>query len=340
MNMQVRATAKVSDVGVRGNLYVDSYLTDFSLAYRTSEADFLSPAAATNISVTKESAIYRVFPRGSFWRDQAEVRPLGGRPVQIGYTTDKGSYHAEEWALEHTIDDRERANADSQLQLDETGVTLLENAQLIRQDRKWAEECWKTGVWAADYIGGTDFREFSDQQSDPLKTFKRLIRMFTKGAGRRPNTIVLGANVEDWISVNPAMTDRIKYTQRGVLDTDILAAMLKVQNIRVAEAIYNAAAEGVEDDFEYILDPNSLWIGYIAPQGGLNVATAIGRFAWTGLIPGAMNAQGGVIRRGRDDRASTDWIQSHNAYDIKVVAPDLGIFLTDAVSGEIEEDAI
>lgn len=340
MNMQVRQAAKVSDVGPRADLYVDTYLTDFSLSYRVSEQDFIAPKAATEVSVRKESAIYRVFPRGYFWRDEAEVRPLGGRPVQVGYTTDKGTYHAEEWALETTIDDRERANADSDLTLDETGVALLEGKQMIRQDRLWAEEAWKAGVWGADYAGAVDFGQFDDTAVDPVAVMKVMIRRLKKASGFKANTIILGANVEDALSVNPSMVDRIKYTQTGIIDNALLASLFKVANVMTAESIYNSANEGADDEFEYILDPNAIWIGYIEPQARLNAPTAIARFGWTGLIEGQTNKQGGVITRGRDGRAYTDWIHSRQAFDIKVVAPDLGIFLTDAVTGELEIEPI
>lgn len=333
MNMQVRGTAKVKDVPT--DLYADQYLTNFSLAYRQDQDRFIAPKAATPIPVMKESGIFRTFPRGYFWRDEAEVRPLGGRPVQVNYKTGKDNYHAEEWALETTIDDRERANAVDQVNLDETGVILLEGKQLIRQDRLWAETAWGPGIWAYDYVGGADFGQFDDDTTDPVRVAKAFIRRLGKASGFKANTIIMGANVVDSLSVNPAMVDRIKYTQRGILDSALIAALFEVPNVMTAESIYNAAEEGADDDFEYIVDPNAMWIGYVEPQPRLGAPTALARFGWNGLIPGETNAQGGVVTRGRDGRAYTDWIHSRQAFDIKVVAPDLGIFLTDAVSGEL-----
>jgi hypothetical protein len=333
MNMQVRGTAKVKDVP--SDLYVDQYLTNFSLAYRQDADQFITPKAATPIPVMKESGIFRTFPRGYFWRDEVEVRPLGGRPVQANYKAGKDNYHAEEWALETTIDDRERSNAVDQVNLDETGVILLEGKQMIRQDRLWAQRAWGPGIWAYDYVGSADFGQFDDDTTDPVRVAKAFGRRLGKASGFKANTIILGANVEDSLAVNPFMVDRIKYTQTGIVDLQMIAALFKVANVMTAESIYNAAEEGAEDDFEFILDPNAMWIGYIEPQPRLGAPTALARFGWNGLIPGETNAQGGVITRGRDSRAYTDWIHSRQAFDIKVVAPDLGIFLTDVVTGEL-----
>ena len=325
----VRVTAKVNDI--RGDLRVDQYLTNFSMAYRQDQTDFIAARASTPIPVLNESDKYAIFPRGYFWRDEAEIRPLGGRPVQVGYKVESGQYLAEEWALEHTIDDRQRRNSATPYDLDETGVALLEGKQLIRQDRIWATSFFKENIWAYDYVGGVDFDKFDDDATDPSKVVTRFKRNLGKGSGFKANTIVLGANVIDAIENNPAIVDRIKYTSEGVVDTAILARLFKVANVIVAESMYNAAAEGAEDDLEYIVDPNSLWMGYVEPAARMDAPTAIARFAWTGLIPGAMNDLGGVITRGRDPRAYTDWIHSRSAFDLKLVAPDLGIFMKHVV---------
>jgi hypothetical protein len=103
--------------------------------------------------------------------------------------------------------------------------------------------------------------------------------------------------------------------------------------VLVARAVYNAANEGAADDIDFIVDPNGMWMGYIEPSPRMDAPTAIARFGWTGLHPGA-NTAGGVILRGRDDRASSDWIQSRNAYDYKLVSPDLGMFFSNATTSQ------
>ena len=326
----VRSTAKVKDVP--GDLRVDAYLTNFSQAYRQGLDGWVSARAVTNIPVNKESDIYRTYPRGYFWRDEAEVRPLGGRPVQVNYKTGKGNYHAEEWALEHTIDDRERTNAPDDVSLDETGVILLEDKQMIRQERIWTEAVFKPGVWVYDFEGGTDFDPFNDAASDPVATIDAQRVRMRRATGKKPNVGIFGPGVMASIRSNPAMVDRVKYTQTGIITEQLLAALFSLDMVMEASAVFNDAEEGEDDDFKFIADENAFWLGYIEPGARLNSATAVARFAWTGLIPGAMNSQGGVITRGRDSSAYSDWIHSRNAFDIKVVAPDLGMYFAGAVS--------
>jgi hypothetical protein len=249
----------------------------------------------------------------------------------VGYRVQNGTYMAEEWALEHTIDDRQRANAAAPYNLDEAGVTLLESKMMIREDRIWASKFFKPGVWAHDFTGGSglDFTPFNDAASEPIAFIDGQKTLMAQATGKMPNTLVLGANVGPALRSNPDIVDRIKYTARGVANLDVLAALFEVDRVRVARSVYNAAAEGATDDFEFIADPNAMWLGYIEPSPMLDAPTAIARFGWVGLFGGA-NEIGGVINRGRDDRASSDWIQSHNAFDYRQVSPDLGMFFSNA----------
>jgi hypothetical protein len=131
---------------------------------------------------------------------------------------------------------------------------------------------------------------------------------------------------------HPDISDRIKYTRTGIADESILGALFEVENVVVARSVYNAADEGVTDDFRYIVDENAFWMGFIDPNPGLDSPTAVAFFAWTGLVPGLTNALGGVMERGRDDRAHSDWFQNRMAFDIKQIAPDLGVFFGDAIA--------
>ena len=326
--MNVRPARKVNDI--QGELRVDQFLTNFSLSYRQAQASFVAAQAATPISVMNESDKYAVYPAGYFWRDEAEVRPLGGRPVQVGYKVESGQYLAEEWALEHTIDDRQRRNAATPFNLDENGVSLLESKQMIREDRIWVEKFFQPGVWSNDFTAGTHFTAFNDAASEPIAFLDTQKTIMAQATGRMPNTLVLGANVAPALRSNPDIVDRVKYTQTGIANLNVLASLFEVERVVVARSVYNAAAEGAEDDFEFIADPNAMWLGYIERQPMMDAPTAIARFGWTGLIPGATNQFGGVINRGRDDRAYSDWIHSRNAYDYKLVSPDLGMFFTNA----------
>jgi len=323
---------------IEGTLHVDRYLTNFSVNYVQDRKSFVAQRAASVIPVLKQTDLYVVYDRGYFWRDEAKPRPLGGRPEQVSYKLSQGNYSAVEYALEHIVDDRQRANVDDPIRLDENATTLLTQKMMIKQDRYWATNMFATGKWTTEVAGvasapgALQMHQFNDVGSDPLGTIDHYKDVMNEKTGFMPNTLVLGANVKRILRLHADIADRIKYTQIGIADEDILAALFEVDNVFVARSIYNSAAEGGTDSFNYIVDKNAMWLGYIDPNPALDSPTAIAMFAWTGLMPGVTNAIGGVIERGRDNRAHSDYFQSRMAWDIRIIAQDLGIFFKNAVS--------
>jgi len=323
---------------IRGTIHVDRYLTNFSLAWIQSQVHFVGRRASTIIPVTNQSNKYVVYPRGYFWRDESKPRPLGGRPVQITYEVGEGTYSAQEWALEHLIDDRQRANTDAPINLDENATRLLSMKQMIRMDRLWAEKFFVPGAWTtlrvgtASTPGAGQFLQFGDANSDPIMTIDAAKDAMFKITGFMPNTLVLGSDVRTQLRSHPDIADRIKYTGVGLADEAKLQELFDVPNVVTARALYTTSAEGATDAFDHIVDSKSMWLGYIAPSPALDTPTAIATFAWTGLLPGVTNALGGVMERGRDDRAHSDWFHNRMAFDIKQVSADLGIFFQNAVA--------
>ena len=332
---------KKADVANAGN--PSEYLTSYSYAIMDNNEQFVAGAASSRITVTQESGKYNVFPPGYFWRDEAQVRPLGGRPVQVGYSVEDGTYNAEEWALEHTVDDRTRKNARNQVNIDENATRLLTTKQMIRADRIWATSFFKTGVWGMEVEGkasglaGDDFLRWNDDASDPISNIEDWKELIRAATGMEPNTLVLGSNVRKRLKNHPEIIDRIKYSERAMINNALMAAMFEVDNLRVARALYNTANERLPGDqhggvnLQYIVDPNSAWLGYIDPNPALNSPTAIATFAWDGLVPGQTNDMGGVISRGRDGRAYSDWFHSRQAFGMAKVSDDLAVFIKNAI---------
>lgn len=329
---------------ISGDTNPDAYLTDYSFGLQQQDGVFVSSVASSRIPVTQEAGKYNVYPPGWFWRDEAKVRPLGGRPVQVGYGVTEDTYIAEEWALEHVIDDRTRQNSRLQNRLDENATKLLTSKQMIRADRIWATSFFVTGVWGQEVTGVTatpgadEFLSWADDASSPLSDIEDWKEVIRAGTGMEPNTLVLGSNVRKRLKNHPEFVDRIKYTSSAAITNAIMAALFEIDNLRVARALYNTADEQPisvaatgGENLSYIVDANSAWLGYIDPNPTLDSATAIATFAWDSLIPGQTNDFGGVISRGRDGRAYSDYFHSRQAFGMKKVSDDLAVFITDTL---------
>lgn len=333
-----------------GDLHIDSFLTNYSESFIQDASTYISNSVATLIPVERQSGVYQKINRSYYLRDELAPRPHGGTPVQVRYGVERASYFVDELAAEHYIDDRQRAqNALPANSLDQNAVRLLTTKALVSRDRRWATAFFRTGVWTNDKVGiasGTptsnQFIRWDQAGANPLADILIAKDEVAALTGRVPNTLVLGANVITRLMLSPALVELIKYTQRGVLTVDLLASMFGVERVVVARSVYNAAEEtslpataanptGDTLDLQYIVDANSAWLGYVERTAAMDAPTAVAMFAWTGYEPGLVNSQGGVIRRGRDDRARSDWFQIVDATEFAAVSPDLGVFFSQAI---------
>lgn len=324
---------------IQGTIHVDRYLTNYSVTWAQDQMNFVGRRASSVLPVQQSSDKYVEYDRGYFWRDEMSRRPLGGRPNQAGTKLTEGTYLAEEWALEDFIDDRQRSNTDAPINQDESKTRSLTQKAMIRMDRLWATAFFAaTGIWTTLRVGtastpGTNqFLQFDDVSSDPIGTVDAAKDAMFQLTGFMPNTLVLGASVRTNLRSHPDIADRIKYVGIGLADETKLQELFDIPNVMTARSIYNTAEEGATDSFSYIVDTTGMWMGYVEPSPSLDSPTAIMCFAWTGLIPGETNALGGVIERGRDDRAHSDWFQNRMAFGYQKISADLGVFFQNAVS--------
>jgi hypothetical protein len=302
-------------------MHVDRWLTNLSVAYMQDKSAFIASSVFPTVPVVNKSDDILIYPKGAFYRaGQVKPRAQGATPVQAGYAVTQGHYSCQEYALE---------------------TYFLTEQALINQETYWVNNFFNSGVWSTAVSGatsptGTQFLQWDQESSsvyaDPLLQIRTLMNTARGLTGYKPNSAVFGATAFEGFINNPQVRDRYKFTQGGVIDEAVVASALGIKNVYVAAGVSNTAAEGQADNINYIANPNDVLLCYAAPSPGLRTPSAGYQFAWTGLLPGVDQAYGGVIERGREERAHSDWIQVRQSFDMEVLAPDLGIFLSNCVS--------
>lgn len=321
-----------------GDLHIDQYLTNLSVAWAQDQANFVADTVFPTVPVQKQSNKYAIYDKGYFYRDEMRVRPLGQRPGQAGYKVTSGTYLCEERAVEHKVDDRVRANADQPLDPDRAAMRLLTTQAMINLDNRWASTFFATGVWGTDLTGvsasptGSEFLQFDQSTSDPVDVITGKRDDVGGATGYDPNTLVLGRDAYRGIRNHPDVKDRIKYTQRGIVTADILAELFDVDRVLIPGGVENSAKEGQTDSIDFIVGRKDALLVYAAPAPSIDEPSGGYTFAWTGLIPGSTNAFGGVVERGREELAHSDVFQMRSANDLEIVAPELGVFFSGVVA--------
>ena len=313
-------------------VHIDSALTNISVAYIQSEDAYVAHQAFPIVPVKKQSDRYFLYKREDWFRDEAEERAPATESAGGDYEIDNTpTYFCRKYAYHKDVTEEDRANSDTPLNADQDATEFVTQKLLLQKEVKWASTYFKTGVWGTDKVGGVaGVVKWSDANATPIKDINDASVSMAKTTGKRPNTLIMGAPVFNALKNNATILDRIKYTQRGIVTVDLLASLFDVERVLIAWAIKNSAAKKAAESNDFILADNAL-LCYSASRPGIKVATAGYTFAWTGLkgagafgnnvarIPVPLHGDG------------TERIEGEMAYDMKVVAADLGIFWSDMV---------
>lgn len=327
----------------QSDLHVNVPLTNVSVAYMMDKSTFIADKVFPRVPVQKQSDLYWKYTKSDWRRTDAQKRAPGTETAGSGWKVDTGQYYAQVWGVHKDIDDQIRANADSFWSLDKDASLFVTNQLCLRRDLDWNNSFFKTGVWHKDYTGVTgtpganQFLQWSDAASDPIVQFANLQTEFVLQSGRKANTLVLGADAITSLKNHPDIIDRIKYTQRGVVTTDLLASLFDVEKVLVSYASVTDVAEqadGRSQDaaatYRFMSNSKSALLCYSPSSPSLMTPAAGYTFTWNGYLAG--NAYGIRMKNFRMEHIASDRIEGEMTYDMKVVSPDMGIFLSTAVA--------
>lgn len=323
------------------DVHINVPLTNVSIAYIQNASNFIATKVFPSIPVDNRSNLYWKYSKSDWRRTDVQRRAPSTESVGSGWATTMDSYFCHVYAVHKDIDDQLRANADSTFRLDSDATSFVTNQLLLKRDLDWTASFFRTGVWGTDLNLATtgsnaELIRWDRATSDPIGLFGTLNLQFIQQTGFKPNTVVFGANVLKALKNHPAIIDRIKYTQRGIVSTDLIATLLDVERVFAAYATINtgpaipdAKAQDAAGTNTFIADPNSVLLCYVPSSPSVMTPSAGYTFNWRGYLGG--NAQGVRIKRFREERIESDRVEGSMTYDMKVVSPDCGVFISNVV---------
>lgn len=325
----------------QGDVHVNAPLTNISIAFIQDQTSFIASQVFPNIPVMKQSDRYFTYPKEYWFRTEAELRGISSESAGSGYTVDSTpSYFCDVWAVHKDVDDQIRANTDTPLDSDRDATMFVTQQLLLKRDLDWASQYFLAGVWGQDTVGDTtspswpgETYPWSDYTNgDPMVDIAKAQTAMQRQTGFRPNVLVIGPEVYTAFRNHPKVLDRIKYTQRGIVTVDLLAALFDVDRIVIANAIKNTGAEGLAQtgaDYSFVFGKSALLL-YSNPTPSILTPSAGYTFTWTGLFGGL--GMGMRINRFRMEWLKSDRVEGEMSYDLKIIAPELGWFFSNIVS--------
>lgn len=321
------------------------YLTNVCLSYFQDMSGFVARKVFPVVPVPTASAYYYEFDKGDLARDNMARKPEFGHVPPGIYGKRENFYHCEVDQIITGIDqistlDFQRTNAPAVIDPRRSKVRWVAQQMNIHLDRIWAKKYFNADSWTHVYSGvntgtpGADqFYCFDNENSDPVTFFHQLrTRMLLSGL-RKPNKMVLGAYVFTALTVNPSILERIKYqgseANPANVTANVLAQLFGLEEIVIAESVYNAAPYGVDDDMRFICDPNNALLTYTTASPSIDEPSAGYTFTWDMLGNGQYTA---VQQYPGEAPTHTEFIEGLLCTDPEITSADLGVFLKGAVS--------
>jgi hypothetical protein len=315
----------------RSDVHVNRPLTNISIAYIQKAQDFIADKVFPIVPVLKQSDRYFRYTKDYWFRTAAAKRAPASESAGSGFVVDNTpSYFADVWAMHQDIDDQTRANADQPLDLDRDATLFVTQNLLLRREIQFVNQYMAANVWtggpgAVDYnVGATPANQWDQSSSNPMAQIDYLKQFIKSQTGFLPNTLVLTPDVFFALRNNASVLDRIKYTQRGIVSEDLLAALFGVEKLLVASAVQNTAQEGKTGAFSFLVSNVALLV-YANPAPSILQPSGGYIFSWQGLF--GAGAQGNRIMSFRMEHLKADRIEGEMAFDMHLVGSDLGVYL-------------
>lgn len=313
-----------------GDVHVSRPLTNISVAYIQRATNFVSTKVFPVVPVTYQFDKYWTYDRTFWFRTEAQKRKAGAESAGAEYAVSTSSYQAEIRSIHHDIPDPVRANADPALNLDRDATELATLHLLLRREKDWVTAFFATSKWTGGTSADpTPSPKWDDAAGTPIEDITAQAISVAEKTGYKPNKLVLGPEAFDKLRHHPDILDRIKYTQRAIVTTELLAAVFDVDEVLVPMATENTAAEGVAGSYGFLYGKSALLV-YAAPAPGLMTPSGGYTFAWTGYSGAGPDGQ--RMKRFRLEQLASDRVEGEMAYDQQVVGADLGCFFQSVVS--------
>ena len=314
------------------DVHVNMPLTSVSIAWLQDQREFVADRVFPVVPVQQQSNRYYVYDRDNWFRAQAEKRAPSSESAGSGFTVDNTpTYFADVYAFHKDVDDQIRANQDQVINIDRDATEFVSRDLMLKKELTWAARYFTTGVWTGSTTGSdvTPATLWDAGGSTPIEDMRAQLLATKRRTGFRANKAVMGEEVWNVLQDHPDFLDRIKYTQTAIVTTGLLASVLGISEVMVAGGVENTAIEGATEDMQFIFGKDVLLV-YAAPRAGLMTPTGGYTFAWVGLF--GAGALGTRIMRFRMEHLKSFRVEGEMSYDQKVVAPEMGAFLTGVIS--------
>ncbi len=295
---------------------VDQVLTTIAQGY--SNSMYIGDTIFKTTLVAKESGKYQQYGKESF-RDYGNkiIRPLRVEAKQKDWHAPSlKNYTSEAYALSGTVDQREVDEASPLHSLLMEGVDEIMGNLFVTKEKIRADLLMEQANYDANNVDTPGVTwDNNTNVAVEIENYKDQLR---STIGRNPNIVVMGPKV--WKSAfkfNTILSEKIKYSEKDVLTTELIAQILEIDKVLVGYATYVN-----DNDVQNYIWGNALILCYVENRSGRNTPT----FARTFQKKGYPNTKRWI------DNADFQKYRVEDIYDNKITGPDAGFLVNQPVA--------
>lgn len=271
-----------------------------------------------------QAANYYVFDRENMLNVPTNIRRHPAAPYARHVMQLSGdSYSCQNYGVEEPVDDEERAKYGNAVDADNAAVRRGVNTILVNHEVRVRTAVINSGSVSTSSPG----TRWDQEGSTPIQDVRAMREAIHTNCGMEATTLCMNRAVFNVLCDHSQIVDRIKYSERGVITEQILAAVFGVSEVLVAGGMTNTAAEGL------MLNPGSIWddtviLAHVEKTQDLSAPNFGRTFAWR-QFTGPDGLQTFTYRQ---DEIDSDVQRVRQHCDEKLVGPECGYLLSDVLS--------
>jgi len=295
---------------------VDPVLTNVALGY--TNAEFIADALFPILPNQKRGGKIVKFGKEAF-KLYTTLRAMRAKSKRIDWDNiPMITLALEDHTLEGPIDDEELTEQSNPIDLQIRTLNTVTEAIQLEREKTAADLAQDLANYpAGNKVTLAGAAQWNDAASTPISDINTGREAVRSKIGRYPNTLMIGPIVFNRLGEHASIIDKIKYTQRGIVTADLLAALFSVDRVVVGKAVWSDQA-GVFTD---IWGKHAI-LAWVPPGVGKEIPS----FGYTPRLVGKPQ-----VFRYREE-PKLEIIYAEDVYQVLITTSEAGYFVQNAVA--------
>lgn len=298
-------------------------LTQTAVKFALNAKEFVGLSLFPVFMAGEQAAPYYVFDAENFLNVPKNIqRAPGSAYSRSSMKLSDDSYSCKNYGHEEPVDDTEKAKYASALDADKSASARATGIVMLNHELRCHAKA--TG---ADVPTSSPTTKWGDPAANPIGDVDAAKEVIHDSCGLDANVMVISRTVFNILKERTDILEKIKYTQAGVITADLLAAVFGVDEVRVAGALTNTAAEGQAAVASKIWG-ESVVLAHVSKAQDLKAPNFGRTFNWAKMS----GPKGIQIKSYREDKIDSDVHRACQHTDEKLVGAACGYHLSSVLS--------